>query len=96
MPRYFLQLAYNGTNFNGWQVQENTSTTIQQVLQEKLSMILGSTIEVVGCGRTDAGVHAKDYYAHFDCPLEDLQFSDSTYIFKLNKFNYFSHMAQYG
>ena len=85
MPRYFIQLAYNGTNFNGWQVQDNTSSTIQQVLQEKLSMILGQKIEVVGCGRTDAGVHAKEYYAHFDCELQDLQNSDSTHVFKLNK-----------
>lgn len=85
MPRYFIQLAYNGTNYNGWQVQDNTPNTIQQILQEKLSLILGRPIEVVGCGRTDAGVHAKDYYAHFDTDLIDLQNSDTTHIFKLNK-----------
>ena len=85
MPRYFIQLAYNGTNFNGWQIQENTPHTIQQVLQEKLSMILSETIEVVGCGRTDTGVHAKDYYAHFDSQKTDLHLGDTNYIYKLNK-----------
>lgn len=85
MPRYFIQLAYNGTNFNGWQIQENTPHTIQQVLQEKLSMILSETIEVVGCGRTDTGVHAKDYYAHFDSVKTDLYLADANYIYKLNK-----------
>lgn len=85
MPRYFIQLAYNGTNYNGWQVQENTPNTVQQVLQDKLSLILGSPIEVVGCGRTDAGVHAKDYYAHFDFDGIDITNSDIKEVFKLNK-----------
>lgn len=85
MPRYFIQLAYNGTNYHGWQVQDNTPNTVQQVLQDKLSMILNQTIEIVGCGRTDSGVHAKDYYAHFDCNIPDLHQGERTYLFKLNK-----------
>ncbi|MES2515012.1 MAG: tRNA pseudouridine(38-40) synthase TruA [Bacteroidota bacterium] len=85
MPRYFIQLAYNGASFNGWQIQENTPNTVQQVLQEKLSMILSETIEVVGCGRTDTGVHAKDYYAHFDSLKTDLHSADSNCVYKLNK-----------
>lgn len=85
MPRYFIQLAYNGTNYNGWQIQDNTPNTIQQVLQDKLSMILSETIDVVGCGRTDTGVHAKDYYAHFDSAKTDLHIEGSNYIYKLNK-----------
>jgi tRNA pseudouridine38-40 synthase len=84
MPRYFIQLAYNGTNYHGWQVQDNTPQTVQHILQEKMSMIIGHPIEVVGCGRTDAGVHAKDYYAHFDSHKPDLH-SDSNYVYKLNK-----------
>lgn len=84
MPRYFIQLAYNGTNFHGWQVQDNTPLTVQHVLQEKMSMIIGHSIEVVGCGRTDAGVHAKDYYAHFDSEKTDLH-TDKNYVYKLNK-----------
>lgn len=85
MPRYFIQLSYNGTNFNGWQVQENTKQTIQHILQEKLSIIFSETIEIVGCGRTDAGVSAKDYFAHFDCSKTDLHLPNTNYIYKLNK-----------
>lgn len=85
MPRYFIQLAYNGTNYNGWQVQENTPNTVQQVLQDKMSLVFGKPIEVVGCGRTDAGVHAKDYYAHFDFDPIDISSTESKEIFKLNK-----------
>ncbi len=85
MPRYFIQLAYNGTNYNGWQEQDNTPNTIQQVLREKLSMVLSETIEVVGCGRTDTGVHAKDYYAHFDSEKTTLHLPDANCVYKLNK-----------
>ena len=85
MPRYFIQLAYNGANYNGWQIQDNTPNTIQEVLEIKMSMILSETIKVVGCGRTDTGVNAKDYYAHFDSVKTDLHVSDSNYIYKLNK-----------
>lgn len=85
MPRYFIQLSYNGTTYNGWQVQDNTKNTIQHVLQEKLSVIFSEQIEVVGCGRTDAGVSAKDYYAHFDCLKTDLHLLDTNYVYKLNK-----------
>ncbi len=85
MPRYFIQLAYNGVNYNGWQVQENTKNTIQHILQEKMSIIFNEAIEIVGCGRTDAGVSAKDYYAHFDCLKLDLHLANTNYIYKLNK-----------
>lgn len=63
--RYVIQLAYKGTNYNGWQKQHN-AIGVQTVLEEKLSLLLGSDTEVLGCGRTDTGVHAKDFYAHFD------------------------------
>jgi tRNA pseudouridine38-40 synthase len=85
MPRYFLQLAYNGANYNGWQEQDNTPHTVQQVLREKISMILGEAIEITGCGRTDTGVHAKDYYAHFDSEKTGLALSESNVVYKLNK-----------
>ena len=85
MPRYFIQLSYNGANFNGWQIQDNTPNTVQQRLQEKMSMILSETIDIVGCGRTDTGVHAKDYYAHFDSAKTDLHSEESNCIYKLNK-----------
>ena len=63
--RYFLRLSYNGKNYNGWQHQEN-AVSVQEILEENLSKIFNTTIEIVGCGRTDTGVHAKEYYAHLD------------------------------
>jgi tRNA pseudouridine38-40 synthase len=63
--RYFLELAYNGADFGGWQKQEEVSS-VQTVLEEKLSLILREPTEVYGCGRTDTGVHASYFVAHFD------------------------------
>ncbi len=65
MGRYFIHLAYNGANFNGWQTQPNLPT-VQETLEKALSTLLRQPIAVVGCGRTDTGVHASDFYAHFD------------------------------
>lgn len=63
--RYFLQLAFNGAAYSGWQIQRN-APTIQQTLQEGMGTILREPVKLIGCGRTDTGVHAKDFYAHFD------------------------------
>lgn len=72
VSRYFIRLAYKGTAYQGWQAQPHTDLTIQQQLNEKMSMILRESIDVVGCGRTDSGVHARDYFAHFDSARTDL------------------------
>lgn len=63
--RYALILAYNGTNYAGWQRQPN-ALSVEEVVDTALSTILGEKIKIFGCGRTDAGVHASDYVAHFD------------------------------
>ena len=63
--RYFIHMAYNGTRYHGWQIQPN-AISVQEVLEEKLSLLLRETIKVIGCGRTDTGVHAADFYAHFE------------------------------
>jgi len=63
--RYFSELAYKGTNYSGWQRQPN-APSVQQAIEEAMATILGQPIEVVGCGRTDAGVHARQYFLHFD------------------------------
>jgi tRNA pseudouridine38-40 synthase len=63
--RYFAQLAYNGTAYAGWQAQPH-APSVQQTLETAFSTISGTAIEFVGCGRTDAGVHASQYFAHFD------------------------------
>lgn len=85
MQRYFIKLSYNGTNYHGWQIQDNTPHTVQQVLQNKLAILLGTQTVIIGCGRTDTGVHAKDYYAHFDSEKKDLHLSVSNVLYKLNK-----------
>ena len=64
--RYFLTLSYRGTHYAGWQVQPN-ATSVQATLEAALSTILREKISITGCGRTDAGVHARYYVAHFDC-----------------------------
>lgn len=80
--RYFVKLSYVGTAYNGWQIQENTPYTIQQVMNEKISSLLNEKIELSGCGRTDTGVHAKEFYAHFDIEKENLNTVD--WIYKFN------------
>jgi len=63
--RYFLELSYNGKNYHGWQVQPNV-ITVQEKINEGLSKLLKTSINIVGAGRTDAGVHACQMFAHFD------------------------------
>lgn len=65
MQRYFIELAYNGARYCGWQKQPG-EITVQESLEDVLSTILGGIIEVTGCGRTDTGVHASRYFAHFN------------------------------
>ena len=63
--RYFIQIAYDGTLYHGWQTQPN-AITVQELLDKALTVVFRQPIETLGCGRTDAGVHARDFYAHFD------------------------------
>jgi len=65
VPRYALKLAYDGSQYHGWQKQPN-AVTVQEIIEDRLSTLLSETIAIVGCGRTDTGVHAEDYCAHFD------------------------------
>jgi tRNA pseudouridine38-40 synthase len=81
--RYFIQLSYNGTNFNGWQVQPN-GITVQEELEKGLGILLGIQIGVTGCGRTDTGVHATQFYAHFDIEDEVMSISREQLKYKLN------------
>ncbi len=63
--RYFIELSYNGKNYHGWQIQPN-ATSVQEVIQNALSTLLRKEINIMGAGRTDAGVHATQMFAHFD------------------------------
>jgi tRNA pseudouridine38-40 synthase len=73
MPRYLIQIRYDGTNFSGWQKQPGQTKTIQGEAERVLSLILREPVELVGSGRTDAGVHAECQFAHFDfsCSITD-------------------------
>ncbi len=79
--RYLIRLKYNGSEFNGWQIQPN-APSVQETLEQKLSMLLNEEIKVIGCGRTDTGVHAADFYVHFDTEKEGVDSDNLKY--KLN------------
>ena len=66
MARYFIELSYDGAAYCGWQRQPD-APTVQQALEKALSTLLRQDVEVVGAGRTDTGVNASYYVAHFDC-----------------------------
>lgn len=82
MQRYFLEISYDGTAYHGWQKQKN-SLTVQQIIEEKLSLKLKQQINVVGCCRTDTGVHALQFFLHFD---SDQIIELDSFLFKLNRF----------
>lgn len=73
--RNFIQIAFDGTAFHGWQIQDNAHT-VQAELNKALSTILRKEIFTTGCGRTDTGVHATKFYAHFDADLKADEISD--------------------
>ncbi|MDC0561040.1 tRNA pseudouridine(38-40) synthase TruA [Bacteroidia bacterium] len=78
--RYVLEIAYNGTNYHGWQMQPN-NITVQETLEKELSKILKSETAIMGCGRTDTGVHATQFFLHFDYD----ELLPERFIFRLNQ-----------
>jgi tRNA pseudouridine38-40 synthase len=78
--RYFAHLSYNGKNYNGWQIQKNSDRTIQATIEEALFIVSRTKTPIIGCGRTDTGVHALQYFIHFD---SDFAWNGLEY--KLNK-----------
>jgi tRNA pseudouridine38-40 synthase len=62
--KFFIEISYLGTHFHGWQIQENANS-VQEILQDALSIVLRKPIGITGCGRTDTGVHAYQHYSHF-------------------------------
>lgn len=78
--RYFIELSYNGKGYHGWQNQPN-AISVQQVLEEALSVLLQTKVEIFGAGRTDTGVHASQMFAHFDVEFE---IDIPTLVYKLN------------
>ncbi len=82
--RYFIRLSYLGTNYHGWQIQPN-ALSVQELLQDALSLILRQKITVMGAGRTDTGVHAREFYAHFDSGMTQEEATSKKLSFKLNR-----------
>ena len=82
MQRYFIYLAYDGTNYHGWQIQPNGDCVQQQLMNALQTLLRREVVEVTGAGRTDTGVHAKLMVAHFDHdePIDCSQLAD-----KLNR-----------
>lgn len=83
--RYFIKIAYNGKAYHGWQRQEN-AVTVQQVLEEAVSTIFEVPVEITGAGRTDTGVHATEFYGHFDIEAAYNEKGLEDKVFKLNSF----------
>jgi len=81
--RYFIQLRFKGTRYHGWQIQPNAAT-VQKVVEKALTTLLRESIAVTGAGRTDTGVHASFFMAHFDSTNREVDNTD--FIYKLNGF----------
>jgi len=79
--RYFIELAYKGTNYHGWQYQKNAKS-VQETVEKAFSLILREKISIAGAGRTDSGVHALHYTAHFD--TENKIENTNDFVYKLN------------
>ncbi len=63
--KYFIKIAFDGTHYNGWQIQENAPKTVQATINKALSTAFQEEVFLQGCGRTDTGVHAREFYADF-------------------------------
>lgn len=77
--RYFIELSYKGTRYHGWQIQPDVNT-VQEEITNAITTILQENIQIVGAGRTDAGVHASQMFAHFDT----FKILSKEFIFKFN------------
>jgi len=80
--RYFIELSYNGKNYHGWQIQPN-AVSVQEIVTKALSTVLRVKVDIMGAGRTDAGVHALQLFAHFDI---DFKLDEEESKHKLNAF----------
>ena len=83
MRNIALFLTYEGTAYHGWQMQKNLPT-VQETMEKAIAMVVGHTVHVTGCGRTDAGVHAKCYVANFrttsTIPVDRLPYALNTHL----------------
>lgn len=82
MKRFFIEIAYRGTHYHGWQVQKNANS-VQAEINKALSTILQTEVMVTGAGRTDTGVHAKQLFAHFEVSFD---IDEKVTLYKVNNF----------
>lgn len=82
--RFFVWLSYHGAAYYGWQIQPGVPT-VQQTLNNALSILLREDVETIGAGRTDTGVHAKTFVAHFDTPQQAAQLNLTQLAYKMNR-----------
>lgn len=78
--RYFIELSYKGTNYHGWQYQPN-AVSVQELINKAMSTVFRTTIDILGAGRTDSGVHAAQMFAHVDIEMD---FNVEEVLYKLN------------
>ncbi|MGK7391255.1 MAG: tRNA pseudouridine(38-40) synthase TruA [Candidatus Cyclobacteriaceae bacterium M2_1C_046] len=80
--RYFFEVSYKGTNYNGWQSQPN-ALGVQEVIEKALALVLQEEISITGSGRTDTGVHCRQQYFHVDIQNK---FKNNTLLYRLNSY----------
>src|SRR5689334_11570787 len=80
MARYFLEVSYKGTNYSGFQIQQNTGNTVQAIIEQAMFVLQKEKFTLTGSSRTDAGVHAIQNFFHFDAPAE----MHSQFVYKMN------------
>lgn len=83
--RYFIFLSYHGANYHGWQQQHN-APSVQETITHSLRLLLSAHVSLVGCGRTDTGVHAREFYAHFDLDKNMVPVDLDRLVYRLNRF----------
>lgn len=84
MQRYFLEIAYDGSSYHGWQIQPNDISVQEKVDQALRTILRQKDIQSVGCGRTDTGVHASQFYLHFDS--SEILTDPAKELYRLNNF----------
>ncbi len=84
LHRYFVRMGFMGSAYHGWQIQEK-SDSIQGETENAFSLLLREKIRLTGAGRTDTGVHAKEFYAHFDTHTEPGHIREMNLVYKLNR-----------
>lgn len=82
--RYFLNISYKGTSYHGWQEQSNSDKTVQGICKAAMEKVLGHPVNLIGCGRTDTGVHAEEFFAHFDTTEKGLVKDKKKWLYKFN------------